>query len=86
MPRDFITALDVAQMIGLTDAAAFLQKRHHLQADHAFPLPMPTSARPLRWRADQVEAWVEAQGTPRAPALPVPQGSNIHLLHLARTA
>jgi predicted DNA-binding transcriptional regulator AlpA len=83
----FITADSVADLTGYRSAAEFLRHRARLEADHLFPLPMPTSTRPLRWRRDEVQAWVNRQGLPKAPpvVLPAP-GGNIHLLRLARTA
>ncbi len=86
MASAFITASVVAELIGLPDAHAFYSHRLRLTTDHAFPLPMPTSFRPLRWRRDEVEAWVARQGVPAAPRLVIPHGANITLLNHARTA
>jgi len=71
-------------MLDMT-AQHFLARRARLEADAMFPLPMPHVQRPLRWRRDMVEAWIEEQGRPRAPApvLP-PQGGNVVLLERAR--
>lgn len=85
----FITAETVAGMIGYDSSAAFLRHRAGLEADQDFPLPMPTSRRPMRWRRDAVAAWVAEQGLPRAVTanLPArPEGANVVLLELARTA
>ena len=84
--RDFITADAVAAMIGFTAATAFLRHRPRLLAEHGFPQPMPTSQRPLRWRRDEVEAWAARQGTAQATPVVLPQGGNVQLLRLARTA
>lgn len=83
----FITAATVAELTGFASAPEFLRHRARLERDHLFPLPMPTCARPLRWRRDEVTAWVARQGLPAAPApLLPPPGGNVHLLRLARTA
>lgn len=86
MPRDFIPAADVAPLVGFDGPAAFHRHRARLERDHGFPQPMPTCRRPMLWRADQVVAWVAAQGLPTAPPPVIPQGSNVHLLQLARMA
>ncbi len=81
----FITADQVADRIGMTSGAAFLAKRDDLETDHAFPLPMPTSQRPLRWRASEIDAWVDRVGRPRQ--VEIPEGSNVaRLFSKARTA
>lgn len=80
--KPFLTSCEVAEAIGYTGAGAFLRDRARLESDHLFPLPMPTQrVRALRWRADEVQAWVARNGLPR-PAT----GSNLHLLRLAASA
>lgn len=84
---DFLTARQVAAMLGLDSAAAFYRRRARLEDDHAFPLPLPTSLRNMRWRRDLIEAWLAEQG--RAKHLPSPsrpEGANIYLLEQARIA
>lgn len=88
----FITSDRVAQLIGLPDSDAFLRQRARLERDHLFPLPMPTSRRPLRWKSDEICAWVERQGRPCPIDLPqdalaaaVATG-RVALLDLARSA
>jgi len=66
----FSTSDRVAQLVGLHDADAFLRQRKRLELEHLFPLPMPTSHRPLRWRSDEVIAWVARQGRPCPIDLP----------------
>lgn len=59
---DFIDARRVAALLGLEGARPdlmLLQRRAVLEAQ-GFPLPMPTSARPLLWRAASVRAWLDA--------------------------
>lgn len=81
-----ITTDQVARMIGIS-VPLFRQRREALIEDQGFPEPMPHSMRPMRWRVDQVEAWIEAQGRPRAePPPPRPQGPNVYLLEEARRA
>lgn len=78
----FLTSAQVAAATGYTSAAAFLRDRARLEADTLFPLPMPTHRhRALRWRADEVQAWVARNGLPR-PAT----GANLHMLRLAASA
>lgn len=63
----FVTASAVAELIGQPDAGAFLRIRPRLERENLFPLPMPTSRRPLRWRSDEVLAWVNRMGRPGGP-------------------
>ncbi len=84
--RDFITASEVAALLGLTDAPAFHRQRDRLEDDHDFPIPMPQCRRPFLWRRDQVQAWIDAQGGPKATPQPAPRGPNVVLLQRAMTA
>lgn len=81
----FIDAHGVADRLGYANDLAFLRQRHRLERDEGFPPPMPTQLRPLKWRADAVEAWVEAQGTTTPPDYTPTPGSNVVLLREART-
>lgn len=89
----FLTADQVATTLGLLNAKAFHRQRARLEADTHFPPPMPTQRKPLRWRADELQAWIERQGTPdsatHSPALPdpatIPRGKGT-LIAIARTA
>jgi hypothetical protein len=82
----FITAVHIAALLGLSDDRAFLAQRDDLVRDHGFPLPMPTSKRPLLWRLDQVTLWIDRQGLPQ-PAMPAPvrPGGNVFLMQRAAT-
>jgi hypothetical protein len=82
----FLTTAQVAEHIGYPSAESFLVKRARLERDHGFPEPMPAIFRPLRWRADQVDAWLARQGTPRAEPDDRPTGPNVVLFELARSA
>ncbi len=83
----FITARQVAALVGYDSLAAFYRARARLEQDHGFPLPLPTSLRNRRWRRDAVECWLAEQGQPRAETLPIrPMGANIYLLEEARRA
>ena len=64
----FITAADVACLIGMNSAAHFLARRVELEQDEDFPPPLPTCRRPLKWRRDAVTAWVSERGLANAPA------------------
>lgn len=80
---DFLNSAQVASAIGFDSAHAFLAHRERLETETLFPLPMPTyTRRKLRWRQDEVLAWVERNGQPR----PAPGQSNLHMLRLAQTA
>lgn len=86
MSPSFITTRQVADLIGLS-ANTFLRHRERLERDEGFPEPMPTSRHPLRWRRDQVEAWVSQVGRPRAQSMmPSQLPPNIALLEEARRA
>lgn len=60
----FIATPQVARMLGVSDSL-FLRRRGQLEEFAGFPQPMPHCSRPLRWRRDQVLAWIDAQGRPR---------------------
>ena len=79
----FITAPIVAEMIGFDTATTFLDNRERLQEQSGFPAPMPTYLRPLKWRRDAVEAWLEQC---QLPASAVLTGTNVVLLNAARQA
>ncbi|MBQ0752201.1 MAG: hypothetical protein KBT70_18560 [Roseovarius sp.] len=82
----FLDTAQVAERLGLRDAGAFLRIRDRLETVQDFPPPFPTLHRPLRWRADAVQAWIEAQGLPEPlPFTPAP-GSNVVLMKEARKA
>lgn len=87
--KPFIDAADVAQLTGFQNAAAFLRARPRLE-DEGFPLPMPTSMRPLLWRREQVAAWVNVQGVPRDQRIDLTTmrnaGANVILMAEARRA
>lgn len=90
-PRRFLDADEVASLLGMEGGAVFLRRRARLQ-DDGFPEPMPGHRRPLRWREDQVLAWIEASGRafdttqPARPQLAAAAGPNVHLLRMARSA
>tara|TARA_R110000744_G_scaffold30405_1_gene72029 strand:- start:26 stop:277 length:252 start_codon:yes stop_codon:yes gene_type:complete len=81
----FITANDVAELIGFSDGAAFLLSRQRLERDHDFPTPMPTRQRPLKWRKDAIEAWCDLQCRAASDTVFV-GGPNVVLLEEARRA
>lgn len=84
---DFLDADQVARILGLTDGGAFLRRRDRLERETLFPPPLPITRRTLRWRADEVQAWLDRQGRALPqPLPPLPMGSNVILLHHARTA
>ncbi len=61
----FIKAAAVARRIGYDNPRTFLVNRDRLERENDFPLPMPTSMFPLKWRASEIDAWVARQGRPR---------------------
>lgn len=81
----FIQAPEVARMVGFYSADAFLMNRHRLEDEEGFPMPLPTSRRPLKWRRTEVQAWVDGMGRPK-PQLPdtAGLGANVVLLAEAR--
>lgn len=88
----FITSDRVAELIGFPDSYAFLRNRARLEREHLFPLPMPTSRRPMRWKRDEICAWVERQGKPCPIDLPsdplaaAVASGKVALIELARSA
>lgn len=66
----FVDATAVAQMLGLPDADAFLRRRIQLEDAHGFPLSLPHWRRPLKYRREDVQAWLDRQGKPKAEADP----------------
>lgn len=81
----FVDTAGVAEMLG-QNPAQFLRIRTDLEDGAGFPLPMPHWRRPLKWRRDQIEGWIAAQGLPRASTAPLPAGQNVVLLAEARRA
>lgn len=63
--RTFIDTAEVADMLGLPSSQAFLIRRTDLEDHHGFPIPMPHWKRPLKYRRDQIEHWIEMNGTPK---------------------
>lgn len=81
----FIDSTAVAALLGHSPDH-FLRIRMGLEDNAGFPLPVQHWKRPLKWRRDQVEGWLAAQGLPR-PVLPqIPAGTNVVLLEQARAA
>lgn len=85
--KPFITAADVADLIGFDSGTSFLAARDRLEHENSFPFPMPTSRRPLKWRRQLVEAWAESCGksaTDDRAAFAAANFDNVHLLEEAR--
>lgn len=80
----FIDAAQVATELGMS-RASFLRRRDDFERGLGFPPPMPHTARPLKWRADQVTAWISAQGLPGRRDQVV-AGDNVVLMAEARRA
>ena len=85
MTTTFITAPDVAGILGIS-YQSFLRRRAEYEARLGFPTPMPHTSSPLKWRADQVTAWVEAQGRGARTQLPAGAAPNVVLMAEARRA
>lgn len=82
----FITSGEVAQLLELPSANAFLARRADLE-DAGFPTPCAWSARPMRWRAELVRAWIDRQGLPRVVGgKPQLVAHNSHYLERAKSA
>lgn len=58
----FIVSGQVAALIGFNSGPHFMKHRARLEDEEHFPLPLPTCARPLKWRADEVRAWLKRYG------------------------
>ena len=56
----YIPAAAVAPMLGFARPEQFLRVRDALE-DAGFPPPVPHIHRPLKWRADMVQAWLTRQ-------------------------
>ena len=89
--RVFVPARDVAQMMGLHSPSAFLTRRVDLEGRLGFPAPAPWSKRPLLWRRDSVQRWIDGMGEVPSAALElVPDQADaarrVVMLHQARTA
>ena len=82
----FLTAEELAPLIGLPCAGSFLRRRAMMERDQHFPLPLPHCRRPLLWRRDQVQAWLARQGLPATRPAPEADTDATHLLRLARSA
>lgn len=89
----FLTAREVAELLGFPSTVAFNQRRDWLVDELGFPMPMPYLLRggARLWRAEAVQNWIDRQGLP-ADATPgeLPPGvvdfSEERLIRLARSA
>ena len=69
--RLFLTAAEVAPLIGYASANAFLCARERLEEGEGFPPPiLQRAVVPFRWRRDEVIAWANR---PPAPVEGVPR-------------
>lgn len=90
-PRLFVSAAEVAHLLGISSATAFLARRSDLEGRLGFPSPVPWQRRPLLWRRESVERWVDGLGeVPSAALQLVPDQADaarrVVMLHMARTA
>jgi predicted DNA-binding transcriptional regulator AlpA len=74
----FITAAQVADLLGLGSGRAFLAQRARLERDHLFPPAVPLQLKLLRWRHAEVLAWVTRQGVAPTP-MPAPRANVVQL-------
>lgn len=84
MPRTFLTSREVAELLDYDNPDQFYRHRQRLIEDHHFPEPVPLSLREHKWRADEVERWIENHGLPRVAGDPT--GPNVVLFREARRA
>lgn len=86
----FLTSDQVAERLALSGGGkAFLRQRQRLETETLFPPPMPTQRKPLRWKAAEVDAWINRQGIATQPDAPTPPPIPFRrspLEQLARTA
>lgn len=63
--RLFLTAAEVAPLIGYASASTFLNARERLEEDEGFPTPiLQRAVVPLRWRRDELVAWLNRLPAP----------------------
>lgn len=89
MTRPMLIRADaVADMLGLASAAAFLNRREGLEAEHYFPPPMPHSTRPLLWKSAEIAAWIDRMGRPNQPGIDpaLITSGKVFMMEKARTA
>ena len=65
--RIFITAGDVAALLGFPSAHGFLSRRVVLE-DQGFPTRISWCDRPFKWRRSLVESWIAANEALENPA------------------
>ncbi|WP_226783159.1 helix-turn-helix transcriptional regulator [Oceaniglobus trochenteri] len=85
MAKTFIDAAEVAERLALS-RPGFLLKRQDLVENEGFPEHMPHCARPLLWRASEVEAWIARQGLPRTAPVTRVGGNVVRLERMAASA
>ena len=73
-----ISADAVARLLGLDSARAFLRQRARLEDDLFFPPAVQVQLKNLRWRRDEVLAWIDRQGVAPMP-MPAPRSNVVQL-------
>jgi len=83
----FLTSDQVAAAIGMANAAAFNRARPRLEAENNFPRPLPTQRRNRRWKADEVQSWLDRYGNAISPDIRAEDiaSGKVHILALARS-
>lgn len=84
---EFIDTAEVARRLEMRPQH-LLKIRTRLEQEAGFPLPIPHSRRPLRWRASAITAWIANLGRDEPIVLPFPADARhtAQLLELARRA
>ncbi|WP_419922328.1 helix-turn-helix transcriptional regulator [Candidatus Poriferisodalis sp.] len=55
-PPRLMTAAEVQQLLGIGRTVLY-----RLQRDHGFPDPIRLATKSVRWRADEVTAWLDSR-------------------------
>lgn len=84
-PPDFLTLDQVAARMALRPDT-LRRKRAGLEADHGFPRPVSWCARPLRWDAAALDAWLNRQSNPAPAPAPVAAAFRPYLVAKAARA
>jgi predicted DNA-binding transcriptional regulator AlpA len=81
----FLTLDQVAERLALRPDT-LRRKRAALEADLGFPPPVGWTTRPMLWRADQLDAWLDRQANPPPPPAPAPGAFRPYLVQKAMSA
>lgn len=82
----WIEAGEIAKMLTIS-RPTFLRSLDRLTEEDGFPLPSPHRLKPMTWRREAVEAWVNNLGYSKDDLQAVPPGpgagGKVHVLRMA---